>query len=204
MEIKVPFLILFSSVFLAICSPAEEEQIGMDFETFSQRKKVAALPEEKRRVLFDRIDKNRDGLLTLNETARSARTEKGFVFPVPWPKQVLKVDADKDGRLALTEFLLLPAYTHFTVWSTREAFAQMDLDEDGYLDEIEMRQARAKTKERPNLVRMDLDGDGQVSREEFDQAPMIRKLPEGRREFVFDRLDKNKNGFIDGEDEARN
>ena len=193
---------LLSPLFIALAS-AQVDEGGMTFEVFAKREKVKHLTPEKQRVLFDRIDKNRDGRLDLKETARSARYEGGIVAPVPWPKQVQKVDEDKDGRLTIQEFLMLPNYSNFTIWNAREAFAMMDVDDNGFLDEFEMQDARQKSQRTPNLSRMDLDGDGKVDKAEFVQAPMIKKLPKGRQDFVFDRLDKNKDGAIDGQDEAK-
>jgi Ca2+-binding EF-hand superfamily protein len=42
----------------------------------------------------------------------------------------------------------------------------------------------------------DKDGDGFISREEFDQMPRIRNLPEEKRPRVFERLDKDADGKL--------
>jgi Ca2+-binding EF-hand superfamily protein len=42
----------------------------------------------------------------------------------------------------------------------------------------------------------DKDRDGKISRTEFEAMPRIERLPEDKREQLFDRLDKNQDGFI--------
>ncbi|RPJ35639.1 MAG: hypothetical protein EHM17_01770 [Verrucomicrobiaceae bacterium] len=49
----------------------------------------------------------------------------------------------------------------------------------------------------------DLDGDGLISREEFDQMPRIRNLPEEKRPRIFERLDKDGDGSLSREELSR-
>jgi Ca2+-binding EF-hand superfamily protein len=57
--------------------------------------------------------------------------------------------------------------------------------------------------ERESWRQSDLDGDGRISREEFAQMPRISELPEDKRASLFDRLDSNGDGYLEGEELAR-
>ncbi len=58
-------------------------------------------------------------------------------------------------------------------------------------------------EEREVWGKADLDGDGKISREEFLKMPRIVSLPEEQQESLFKRLDRNGDGFLDGEELAR-
>lgn len=100
-------------------------------------------------------------------------------------KQLKIMDKDKDGKISSNEF-----------HGPEEMFIELDLDKNGYvnLEELEswdkkgMKNGfRGKRKLDPHklLDRMDANSDNKISKEEF----------RGRIE-MFDKIDKNTDGFI--------
>jgi hypothetical protein len=105
------------------------------------------------------------------------------------PGRFQNLDKDGDGKVSRGE------------WDGRPAvFSMIDADGDGFITREEAQRFRpAAAANAPagppaiaaRLKAMDKDGDGKVSRDEFTGRPPM-----------FDRIDKNKDGFIDQE-EAR-
>ena len=141
----------------------------------------------KRGDLFDRLDKNGDGVITRDEltarrgeNARSKRNEDGQ------RKQrrgnVRKLDTNGDGKLSPAEAPRL-----------FRGRSQLDKNGDGFITRHELRRGiRQRAQRAPKRLRsMDKNGDGRITRDEF-------KGPDR----LFQRLDRNEDGVIDGKDRA--
>lgn len=50
------------------------------------------------------------------------------------------------------------------------------------------------------MASLDLDRDGRVTPDEWAAAPHLEKVPQERRERMFQRLDKNGDGVLSKED----
>ena len=121
---------------------------------------------------FNAMDKDGDGLLTLNEfngnRKAPAAIEKG--------KKMFKlIDADGDGKATLQEFAGRPAEARFI---------QMDQDDDGKLtwDEFKgTRKPEELEQAERNFKRMDTNGDKSLSLAEFN-AGQIKPVKPAAKE----------------------
>lgn len=165
---------------------------------------VTAAKPEFPRERFDRLDRNKDGVISeadLPATAdvtpdRGDKEARGM-----GAKKLMQADADNDGKVTFEEALAakpgLP----------REAFDRFDINRDGVLSPDDMTQVAAKPEGKgpadgsrgelmKRLRNADTDGDGKVSRDEAKAG-----LPNVTDE-VFKRLDRNGDGMI-GKDDRR-
>jgi len=53
------------------------------------------------------------------------------------------------------------------------------------------------------LAKADLDEDGRISKEEFSKHEHFAEMPAERRDEIFDRIDRNGDGFLDQEEGRR-
>ena len=92
-----------------------------------------------------------------------------------------KMDANGDGKISRDE---ASKYKNLA-----KVFDKIDTNNDGYLSKDELQAHRAK-KAQGKFKAIDNNQDGRISRAEADaKAPMLAKN--------FDKLDVNKDGFID-------
>ncbi|MCA8985171.1 MAG: EF-hand domain-containing protein [Planctomycetaceae bacterium] len=150
------------------------------------------------------LDKNNDGELTMEEIM-PPRREGDPRFGERGPRDgegrgpgdfFAQMDKDGDGKLSKEE----------APERMRETFDRLDLNKDGFIDQEEIRQMMERFRQggpgRPDgpgrpgapganledrMKELDKDGDGKIS---LDEAP--ERMKQG-----FDRLDTNKDGFID-------
>ena len=76
-------------------------------------------------------------------------------------------------------------------------FKGVDKDGDGAITLADMTASAAIQKHRKER---DLDGDGRISFAEFAKSPRMARVPAERKRAIFDRLDQNKDGFLDAAD----
>ena len=124
---------------------------------------------------FDKLDADKDATLSPAEMA-AARPDAPPAAAMP--PRLKAMDKDGDGRISREEFL-----------GQKDAFARLDQNKDGFIAADEMPNAPpipVAVQPMRRVMAMDKNGDGKVSRAEFLGRPA-----------GFDRLDKNKDGFID-------
>jgi Ca2+-binding EF-hand superfamily protein len=149
--------------------------------------------------LFDRLDVNKDGVLSAADnpaTAPGAATEpakteakkKGEAAKTDAPKpgagqfgpRLREMDKDGDGKITREEFQ-----------GPEANFDRIDLNKDGVLTPGEVVRAAAAAAAK-RFQMMDKDGDGKLTREEFPGAAAL-----------FDRLDTDHDGFLSKDEAAK-
>lgn len=137
----------------------------------------SAPPE--RTSIFGQLDKNGDGKLDSEEVDPLVMTE---------------LDANYDGYLSREEFEAHPPRKPERARDPKAKFAELDKNSDGVLtrDEIDAR-IWAKLK--------DIDGSGDIDLEEFLAAHGVKShRPEHRPRTAFERLDRDGNGRLEGDE----
>ncbi len=132
--------------------------------------------------LFDKLDADHDGFLSLEELSPAGPNRSRLDFDparmiAGWMK---RYDKNKDGKIAKAEY------------PDARRFAEFDDDRDGFLTPEELRETfnkRMREREYDTVERYDRNGDGKVTPAEYTG-------PAGR----FRRLDRNGDGVIDGQD----
>ena len=173
----------------------------ISFAEFSASKRMQSLDEGVRKKIFDRLDKDGDGLISKNELRRPHDPKGphgGFAFP-PFEK----MDANKDRQVGIEEFSNSPKFKEMPPERVRRIFDQMDRNKDGFLSRKDhsklVNDLRGKKGGRPEggMKNLDTNGDDKVSRAEFQKGPFSPGVPEEAREKLFQKLDENANGFLD-------
>jgi len=148
---------------------------------------VAAMDQlsETRAQRFRELDKNHDGVLTLEEYGGH-------------PGNFRAMDANGDGVLSFDEFVNryrqgnensppVAAAPPTAPQAAPDAFSMMDRNRNGVIERSEWRSDLAPA----SFARLDRNHDGVVTREEF-----ANPLPVGSLEARFGELDQNNKGFI--------
>ncbi|MBQ99366.1 MAG: hypothetical protein CMO60_00715 [Verrucomicrobiales bacterium] len=173
----------------------------ISFAEFSVSERMQALDEGVRKKIFDRLDKDSDGVISRNELRRPHDPKGlhgGFAFP-PFEK----MDANKDRQVGIEEFSNSPKFKEMPPERVRRIFDQMDRNKDGFLSRKDHSKLghdrRGKKGGRPEggMKGLDSNGDEKVSREEFQKGPFVLGVPEEARQKLFQKLDKNADGFLD-------
>ncbi|MBK1834982.1 EF-hand domain-containing protein [Roseibacillus ishigakijimensis] len=102
------------------------ERGPVDYDTFARQERVQKLPEEKRRALFERLDRNKDGLLSREDMPDHDRRAHG-----PDRKEIFrKMDQNEDGGLDFTEFFAAPLIKKLGEDAAEDRFEALDQDGD--------------------------------------------------------------------------
>ena len=162
---------------------------AMMFERLDRNGDGAITRDEAKRQrgeMFDRLDRNKDGYLEEDE-ARLVQKKHHFMRKMHRAERRtdrhMAMDADKDGKISLSEFTNAPSPLFKRLDSNGDgaisagerkaarsrAFARMDVNGDGYLsaDDKKMRRAQYMAKRQAEKAKMDADKDGRISRSEF-------------------------------------
>jgi len=152
-----------------------------DFQAHTKLKKVALtavaqqLPDEDTAALqelFRSLDKNGDGVLSIQEVKEGLLSE-GMRVPPALEDILQSVDSDGSGTLDYTEFVA--AMIDDDIYAQRDickaAFRTFDLDGDGKITQAEFDKVLSGTSPangiRNMIMEADIDGDGCLDFEEF-------------------------------------
>lgn len=112
-----------------------------------------------------------------------------------------KLDSDKDGSISFMEFAKGERVSELSEENQQSLFDRFDGDGDGQIRREEI--PRGEGNGGPQPLHLDEDGDNRISFPEFQKNPRIVDLDEEQQRKVFDRLDRNGDGFLDKKDWRR-
>ena len=195
-------------------------------EEFGNFPRLQKLPAEKRSIIFNRIDKDKDGVLSGDELKRMMRPHgeggRGAMM------RFRELDTDKSGGVSLVELKAGGLFKKLPLEKQEALFARLDTDNDGQItvkdrppgprregpgrpgrpdrdgkaDPADREERPDKPPRDPRRMLRDLDEDqnGSVSFEEFRKAPPHRNLSEDEQEDRFEAIDKNHDKKLDEAD----
>jgi Ca2+-binding EF-hand superfamily protein len=183
-------------------------------EEFDTLPRLGKLPEEKRRNLFMRLDKDQNGKLSREELGKMGQPML----------RLWELDVDKSRGISLEEFKAGRLFSKLPPEKQDNLFRRLDTDHDGVItpkDKPERpfkheggnpHQGRPdfnksegphngpRMEPRQIIRKLDKDGDGALSFEEFRVGPMVRDLGEDAQEDRFEEMDRNHDQKITAED----
>lgn len=168
-------------------------------EEFAKGERAGKLLEEVRNKLFNRLDKNSDGFITVRELKPDSDDRHGRFFA--------KADEDKDGRVSREEFVKNPPFAQADPERLNKMFDRMDRNSDGFLDGKDRAPGGGRKRppgdRRPPRIefeKLDLDQDGAISWPEFQKSPKPRPIGEEDLRQHFDKIDADSNGKLSAEE----
>lgn len=132
---------------------------------------------------FDRLDTNKDGVLTPDELSRGRHGRHGR----PWRHSFSQIDTNGDGQISSAEFRA--AFPR----APADLFTKLDTNKDGRLSRDELRAMRAQAAaamRQKVFERLDTDHDGSLSLEE------LQAVRPNMTAAQFNRLDSNGDGRL--------
>ncbi len=165
--------------------------LKVSFAEFGSSGRAASLGEAGRRRLFDHLDKNDDGEITLEE------------LPSSIPPSVRGHDSNKDGRITLDEFSRNPRVKGWSADRLEAMFSRMDRDGNKVLTAADFSRRPGSPLHPAEIERLDVNKDGGLTFEEWARGPRQRGIPVGERRKIFNKMDRDQNGKLEGSDRGR-
>lgn len=164
----------------------------LNFDEFSQMGRVSKLESEKRRKLFDYLDRDKDGKVQMRELQPR---EPGWVGALR--RGFNQLDLDKNGTLSLQEFSRLADFAGKKEEMVARFFVKMDRNKNKEIERNELK-VSGNPRSRPHFDfgKYDINTSGGLDLEEYSKIPWMDKWPEDRRKKLFQRIDVDKNGEI--------
>lgn len=196
--------------FMEVWKAADSDQDGfLSKSEFEAMSRVGKIPEDKRKKLFSRLDKNSDEKLDRKELDRLGKPDGENGRPM---KRLWELDSDQSGGINLKEFKNGELFKKLPLEKQEEVFKRLDTNGDGVVspadrpefphkrgqkspDDHERHEESGRVNER-----LDLNGDGAISFEEFRSGSSVKHLTEDQQEDRFDLLDRNQDQKITPED----
>jgi len=167
----------------------------LSFEEFSKSERLSRMDEEKRRKLFDFLDRNKDGKLDLKEL----RPQQP-----PWLSSLRKefnhLDTNRTGSLDFAEFSKASLISKLPERQRKKIFKRLDHNRDQQIQRSDLKGFSGSNDRRAcpriDFKKYDTSKSGGLDMDEFFKMPWVSRLPEERRKMLFQKLDKNKDGEI--------
>ncbi len=172
-------------VLLSICLCVSVAHAQSDDESSEQKRQFLEKRMQERQKNGDRDSQHR----------RPSEHHEGFK----------KMDKDGDGTISPEEFYASPRMEQVPEEKREEIFTRIDSDGDGKITPMEIRRMHQQNHERRmrELRELDTDQSGGLSFEELSKGAFFSKLPEEKRQEIFNRMDTNGDGQITPEDRPR-
>jgi len=114
---------------------------------------------------------------------------------------IKRYDSNKDGKLSGEEFDQGDRVKDLTPEIREKLFGRFDKDGDGFITKKELVKIPAPPGGRHGFGRADTNQDGRISFEEFSKVPpRFDDFSVERMKAMFERFDRNKDGFLDVQD----
>lgn len=170
----------------------------LSFEEFSASERLARIEEEKRRRLFNFLDRNKDAKL---EEKELKPRDHGWLSGLL--KDFRRLDRDQSDALDLAEFSQAKEVAEKEEDARVAIFKRIDRNKDGVIQREELKgSGRSKSRHDLDFKKYDTNDSGGLDYAEFSKLPFVGRLPDERRRAHFDRIDTDNNGEI-SRDETR-
>ncbi len=204
---------------------ADQNKDGkLSFEEFQKLERIAQLPADKQVLLFDRLDKNSNKSIELEELRPPHQGEAKDRF-IPNLRQI---DTNKDKQISFAEFTESPVIKRLPAERQRQMFDRMDRNGDGFLSPKDQPEGERPFKPgmkrgdfmpppangdkpqhpenrmRIGFPQLDANQDGRLNFSEFQASPFIKDLGEDAQEDRFESMDANKDLQVTPEEWQKN
>jgi len=168
-----------------------DEDGFLSFEEFSKSPRLVRLNESKRRKLFDYLDRNKDGKLSMRELRPSA---PGWMMALR--KEFKRLDTDRSRGLSYEQFSQSSKLAKMSDDERTRIFKHLDRNRDGEIQLAELSGGKHRGGPEIELEKYDLNQSGGLSFEEFSKIPWMARIPEKRRKALFQKMDLKQDGEI--------
>ena len=185
---------------------ADTNADGMvSYEEFGNMPRIVALPEERRRAVFKRLDRNGDAMLQKVEIWKDPRMETGSGGKEMGRNQLWQLDADQSRSISYAEFSAGRMIAKLPEQRRKAMFDRLDTDHSGEISESDKpvhppksnKAAKGrKSDARTDIWSLDSNKDAAISFDEFCKGRTYALLSEDEQEDRFEALDKNKDLVI--------
>ena len=125
----------------------------------------------------------------------------------PGQQEMMKrLDSDKNGDISFAEFSASERIQALEEGVRKKLFDRLDKDGNGTISKKELKPPHEGKGPRgglPFFDKLEANKDQQVSFEEFSQNPRFKEMPTERVRRFFDRMDRNKDGFLSRKDHVK-
>ena len=171
----------------------DEDNDGfLSFTEFTASERLAKLDTEKRRALFNFLDRNKDGKVQRLELGprHSDRLEA-------LRDNFKSLDVDQNNRLSFDEFINDDVMQNKGLDERRTVFKHLDRNQDGFivLDELK-KSPRFKMKIALDFKKNDEDESGTLNYSEYATLPFVSKFDDLRKRKHFEYMDADEDGEI--------
>jgi len=164
----------------------------LSFEEFSMMERLTKMDENKRRRIFDFLDRNKDGKLHRRELK-----PREPIWITSVRKNFALIDSDKSGGLDLVEFSQASAFSNKPKEMSGRVFKKMDSNRNQAIERSELKWSRRpETRPQIDFTKFDTNQSDGLDFEEYSKLPLMDKCSEERRKHLFERIDTDNNREI--------